>query len=102
MNEYTHILVALDLSDDSQQIMNRAQALAQANNARLSIVHVLEPLGYAYGGDIPMDLTEVQQQLDTHARKQLHDIAARIGINPDNTHVLIGRPETEVHRFAEE
>src|SRR5690606_39829899 len=62
MNEYSHILVALDLTSDSKQIIDRAYAQAQLNKARLSLIHVLEPLGYAYGGDIPMDLTEVQNQ----------------------------------------
>ncbi|SRR5690554_1074315 len=102
MNEYSHILVALDLTSDSKQIIDRAYAQAQLNKARLSLIHVLEPLGYAYGGDIPMDLTEVQNQLDQHTHKQLKALAADIGLGEEHTHVLIGRPETEIHRFADE
>ena len=63
MNIYTHLLVALDLSDESDQVLSKATAIAQANQARLSLVHVIEPLGYAYCGDIPMDLTEVQEHM---------------------------------------
>ncbi len=102
MSEYTHILVALNLGEESEQVLSRAAALAQSNRARLSLVHVIEPLGYAYGGDIPMDLTEIQQQLDAHAHKQLGEMARRVGVAPDDTHVLVGRTQNEIHRFAEE
>jgi len=102
MNEYRHILVALNLGEESEQVLSRAAAIAQSNHARLSLVHVIEPLGYAYGGDIPMDLTEIQQQLDAHAQKQLDEMARRVGVAPDDTHVLVGRTQNEIHRFAEE
>lgn len=102
MNEYSHILVALNLGEESEQVLSRAAAIAQSNHARLSLVHVIEPLGYAYGGDIPMDLTEIQQQLDAHAHKQLDEMARRVGVAPNDTHVLVGRTQNEIHRFAEE
>src|SRR5690554_3898791 len=86
MNEYSHILVALDLTSDSKQIIDRAYAQAQLNKASL----------------ILMDLTEVQNQLDQHTHKQLKALAADIGLGEEHTHVLIGRPETEIHRFADE
>ncbi len=60
---YRHILVAVDLTKDSHKILERAVAIAERNNgAKISIMHTLEPLGFAYGGDIPMDLTSIQDQ----------------------------------------
>ena len=64
-------------------------------------MHTLEPLGFAYGGDIPMDLTSIQDQLDDHAKKRLAEIAAP-HVEPADQHVVVGMPDTEIHRFAEE
>jgi universal stress protein A len=102
MPTYNHILVAVDLTEESGTVLEKATEIGSLCQAKLSLVHVLEPLGYAYGGDIPMDLTEVQKQLDQHARERLTELGARANISTENLHVSIGRPETEVHRIAEE
>ena len=97
---YRHILVAVDLTKDSHKILERAVAIAERNNgAKISIMHTLEPLGFAYGGDIPMDLTSIQDQLDEHAKKRLAEIAAP-HVEAADQHVVVGMPDTEIHRFA--
>ena len=102
MTAYKHVLVALDLSPESFQVLSRAQEIARCYNAEISLAHVIEPLGYAYGGDIPMDLTEVQEHLEKNARQQMSELVQRAGINNSQSHILVGRPESEIHRFAEE
>jgi universal stress protein A len=102
MSGYKHIIVALDLTEESNSILEKALSIAGAFGAEVSLVHVLEPLGYAYGGDIPMDLTEVQQQLDQRARNRLAELGAKSGISEKQQHIAIGRPESEIHRIAEE
>ncbi|KAA0014112.1 universal stress protein [Billgrantia pellis] len=100
-NEYRHILVAVDLTKDSHKILERALQIAERNQAMLSIMHTLEPLGFAYGGDIPMDLTSIQDQLDEHAKQRLAEIADP-HVAKENQHVVVGMPDTEIHRFAGE
>lgn len=100
-NEYRHVLVAVDLTKDSHSILERALQIADRNHAKLSIMHTLEPLGFAYGGDIPMDLTSIQDQLDDHAKQRLADIADA-HVATEDQHVLVGMPDTEIHRFADE
>ncbi|WP_290787616.1 universal stress protein [Halomonas sp.] len=101
-NEYRHVLVAVDLTKDSHKVLERAAQIAERNNnAKVSIMHTLEPLGFAYGGDIPMDLTSIQDQLDEHAKQRLSEIADP-HVAKENQHVLVGMPDTEIHRFAEE
>ncbi|MDN3520213.1 universal stress protein [Halomonas ramblicola] len=100
-NEYRHVLVAVDLTKDSHKVLERAAQIADRNHARLSILHTLEPLGFAYGGDIPMDLTSIQDQLDEHAKQRLAEIADPL-VAKEDQHVLVGMPDTEIHRFAEE
>ena len=101
-NEYTHVLVAVDLTKDSNKVLERAIPIAERNHAKLSVMHTLEPLGFAYGGDIPMDLTSIQDQLDEHAKQRLAEIADPHGILSENQHVVVGMPDTEIHRFAAE
>ncbi|GAA3906834.1 universal stress protein [Halomonas cibimaris] len=99
---YHHILVAVDLTKDSHKVLERAMAVAERNDhAKISIMHTLEPLGFAYGGDIPMDLTSIQDQLDDHAKKRLGEIAAP-HVDEVNQHVVVGMPDTEIHRFADD
>lgn len=100
-NEYRHVLVAVDLTKDSHKVLERAMQIADRNKAKLSIMHTLEPLGFAYGGDIPMDLTSIQDQLDEHAKQRLAEIADT-HVPKENQHVVVGMPDTEIHRFAEE
>jgi universal stress protein A len=100
-NEYRHILVAVDLTKDSHKVLERAVQIAERNKAKLSIMHTLEPLGFAYGGDIPMDLTSIQDQLDEHAKQRLAEIADH-HVAREDQHVVVGMPDTEIHRFAEE
>lgn len=99
--EYRHILVAVDLTKDSHSVLERAMHIADRNHAKLSIMHTLEPLGFAYGGDIPMDLTSIQDQLDDHAKQRLAEIASP-DVAPEDQHVVVGMPDTEIHRFADE
>ncbi|MAL98346.1 universal stress protein [Hydrocarboniclastica marina] len=102
MANYRKILVAIDLTDEALQVLDRALAIAKNHGAELMLVHVIEPVGYAYGGDIPMDLTDLQTQLDEKARAELEIYGEKYGIGKENQHVLVGRPEAEVHRLAEE
>ena len=102
-NEYNNILVAIDLSEDSRLVLQRAKEIAARNqNAKLSVVHTLEPLGFAYGGDIPMDLTSIQEQLDEHAQTRMHELLQEFDIPEEQRHILVGMPDSEAHRLAEE
>jgi len=100
MANYQHILVGIDLSDESQQVFERAQGLAKNHQAKLSLVHIIEPLTFAYGGDIPIDLSEIQEQLHQQARKHLADFCQLAGITDDQAHIVVGQPVAEIHRLA--
>ncbi|PCM46041.1 universal stress protein [Marinobacter sp. ANT_B65] len=102
MSAYKKMLVAIDLTEEAPQVLDKAKAMSKANDASLVLVHVVEPVGYAYGGDIPMDLTELQDQLDKAAREQLTAYGDKYGIDKANQIVTVGRPESEIHRLAKE
>ena len=102
MSAYKHILIGLDLSPESQQVVDRVKSLFTGHNQKLSLIHVQEPLSFAYGGDIPMDLTEVQNQLEEQAKARLIAIGNELSIAVEDQHVIIGQPAHEMHRFASE
>ncbi len=102
MTSYSHILVGLDLSDESKQVMEKAAALAKMTQAKLSMVHVVEPLTFAYGGDIPVDLTEIQEQLHKQATEQLKALADPYQVAEADRHILVGQPVAEIHDLAED
>lgn len=103
MAYYQHILVGLDLSEESRQVVNRVKSISRDGSndrPRISLIHVQEPLSFAYGGDIPMDLSEVQAQLETRAQNLLTDHAVQLGIPESDRHIIVGQPCQELHRFA--
>lgn len=102
MSAFNKMLVAIDLTEEAPQVLNKAKAMSEAHNAELLLVHVVEPVGYAYGGDIPMDLTELQDQLDKAAHEQLETYGNQYGVPKDQQMVTVGRPESEIHRIAKE
>ncbi|MBT5153352.1 MAG: universal stress protein [Gammaproteobacteria bacterium] len=102
MSEYNHILVGVDLTVESRDVSRRACALKTAFNAKLSCVHVIEPLSLAYGGDIPMDLSTIQEQIQDTAKKHLAEFSSSLGIEEQDRHLIFGRPETEIHTLAKE
>ncbi len=99
---YNNIVIGLDLSDESDTVLNQALSLRNDTTAHISLVHVLEPLTFAYGGDIPMDLSEVQNQMVAQGDVKLKQIAADKQLNHCDTQVIIGQPATELHRIAKE
>lgn len=102
MSIYSRILLALDLSDESEQLAIKTAEMAKAFGAELNLIHVVEPLSFAYGGDVPMDLTTIQEQLDEHARTKLDLYAEKIGYPVNRKIIVTGHTETEIHRAAEE
>ncbi|WP_101759615.1 universal stress protein [Oceanicoccus sp. KOV_DT_Chl] len=100
MSQYNTILLASDLSDEAEQVADKAMAVAKANGASLHLIHVIEPLSFAYGGDIPMDFSGIQEEMQKQAEAQMSDFAKRYNINPEHQHIVIGRPESEIHNLV--
>lgn len=99
---YPRILLAVDLSDESDQLIEKTRAIAENNNAELTVIHVIEPLSFAYGGDVPMDLSTTQDQLSEHATTNLSQFCEKLNYPVTNQLVITGHTESEIHRVAEE
>ena len=101
MGGYRRILLAVDLTDECRRVAERARVLADTGRATLHIMHVIEPLVLGYGGEVPMDLSAVQDQIEKQAHAHLADFAARFNVPSACRHLVFGRPESEIHRLAE-
>lgn len=102
MGTYKKILLALDLTEESEQLKQKACELTQTNDAKLYVVHVIEPLSFAYGGDVPMDLSTIQEQLDQHAQKKLQTFCDALDCPVTKQLVVTGQTESEIHRLADD
>lgn len=102
MGDYNTILVAVDLSEEASQVAAKAARISAAQAAQLHVVHVIEPLSFAYGGDIPIDFSTIQDEIEQQAETQLRGLCKRIGVDDAHLHIVLGRPETEIHALADQ
>ena len=100
MSVYKHILIGLDLSPESQQVIDRVKFLFANSDTKISICHILEPLAFTYGGDIPVDLSDVQTQLQEQATGRLAALAEQLNVRLEDQHIILGHPAQEMHNMA--
>jgi len=99
---YEHILVAVDLTEECDPVIKRAVTLA-GDTAKLSLVHIVEPMAMAFGGDVPMDLSQLQQQQFDQAKERLERLIAKYPtLKKDQSHLTYGQPRQEIHHLAKE
>ncbi len=102
MSLYSRVLVAVDLTEECKLVADRAQEIAQLSDADLHLIHVIEPIALSYGGDIPMDVSSVQESITDQTEAYIATFSAEYNIPYDHQHLVYGRPEREIHRFAME
>jgi len=100
MSIYQNILVAIDLNQEAKKVVQKAHHLSLQSGAKLTLIHVTEPLSYAYGGDIPMDLTVMQTQLHEDAEERMNNFVKQQELSNVDQLLVSGHIETEVHRVA--
>ncbi|MGB3624143.1 universal stress protein [Ketobacter sp. MCCC 1A13808] len=102
MSQYSHILLAADFNQESEDVSARAAALKDTFSATLSIIHVLEPISIAYGGEFPVDLGDLHKELEKQAESQLKELGAQLGVPPERQYLEVGITEKEILRVGKE
>jgi len=106
MTTYQHILVALDLGEQSSTVLDKAVLLAQQHQAKLSAVHVIEPLiesSYlAFDGTIATDLLPIQNEIEASSKRKLKKLAVSAGLSEKNLLVELGSPADTIHQLSEQ
>ncbi|MGZ5050038.1 MAG: universal stress protein [Methylobacter sp.] len=103
MDDYQHILLAVDYSKHDEVVAQRALGLAKKYHAKLSIVHVLDNIPMpdtGYGTIIPLDQNSGYELLEAE-KTRLTQVGDRLGINPANRWLIWGTPKREIALLAE-
>ncbi|MEE8428073.1 MAG: universal stress protein [Gammaproteobacteria bacterium] len=102
MSNYTHILHAVEFSEFGARAGKRAVTLARQNNARLSLIRVVEffPTDIATEMGLFEDV-ELEQHLLDNTRAKLADFAKKLGVEDATQWVELGATRHEILRVAE-
>ena len=104
MNNYQHILLAVDFFEQCEIVINRAIDLSQRDQAKLSIIHVVDSLpitDIGYGADMPFNLDLTTELID-NAKKRLREMGQKLNIPEQQQWLEMGSPKTEIVRIATE
>lgn len=106
MSDYSKILVAVDLSDESAVIVRKA-IQAAGDNSELYLVFVQEPMDSVYLGAVPygpvfVGMEEIETRLKDELRSRMQSLGRQFDIPESNQHLLSGNPAPEIRRFADE
>ncbi|MGH8278356.1 MAG: universal stress protein [Gammaproteobacteria bacterium] len=103
MHAYQHILIALDLTPDSDPVARRGQELAVHYGAAVSLLHVVEfvPMDPAGEALLPPPV-DVENKLSEGARQRLDELCARLKLETRSRRIEIGNIKSEIARVTAE
>jgi universal stress protein A len=93
MSTYQHILLAIDYSKQNNDVAEKARQIATQNQAKLSIVHVIE--------HIANDNDNLMHDLFDAEQSSLAEIADKLDINAANQWLKTGIPAKEIVELAQ-
>jgi universal stress protein A len=99
---YKSILVAVDLSKDSQKVIDKALAATSGDTAKIHLVHVVEPIAAASMDIYAVNISDLQQEAAVIAEQKSKQIAEQAGISPSHVHTILGAPASEIRSLASE
>lgn len=82
---YKHILVAVDLSPESNVLVQKAVFMAKPYNAKVSLIHVDVNYSDLYTGLIDVNLGDMQQRITDETRNALKDLSDNSGYEIQET-----------------
>ncbi len=101
MTNYQHILVAIDFSDEIDQVMHKALAMVAGPETRVSLIHVVEYSPYLFPPDTPLPIDfDLEEQFIVRANERLDELAQRNGLTEASRFVEAGSPTLEIVRVA--
>lgn len=97
---YQHILLATDLTDDTDYIIKKARSIRELTGAQLSLIHVVEPLpGYSYAY---LGIEDIEGQLIDEARIALNKLGESLGVNTEHQHIEVGPTKSKILSVAQD
>lgn len=102
MAYYKNILLAVDFTEETRQLVERAQAFKTAPEVILHLIYVLQPMHLSYGDNVPTDVSCIQEQIHERSLNYLAELAGELNVSKECQILVPGKAETEIPRFAKE
>jgi universal stress protein A len=102
MADYKKILVLLDLTDSSEQIVAAGRDMAAHSNAAMVLLHVVEYVPTEPMGETLMPTVQIEEDLEQRAKLKLDEVSTRLGLSSVTARVEAGNKKTEILRVAKE
>lgn len=95
---YQHILVALDLLPENNDLIDKVAELAKAFKAKVSLLHVVPSLtNYGYVG-----INQLEDDMVAEAKQSLAKIGKVLSVAPEDQWVAVGSPRREIVESAKD
>jgi universal stress protein A len=103
MSTYKNLLLAVDFSKNTDDVINKGLALAEAFEARISLVHVVEFAQVDLSNELvmPQEL-ELDQELLALAEKRMQELVDKYGLQDKTRFVRQGSTKREILNIAEQ
>ncbi len=101
-DSYRKILAAIDLTENSERVIERARSIARHSRGHLQLLHVVEFMPVEPMGDALLPAVQIEEGLVQSARHKLATLAARHGIGEGDWEVHAGNIKAEIVRVAQE
>lgn len=106
---YKHILFATELNETESYIEEKVTQLQQITQAKLSVIHVVEPIPGAYyagaygaiSGLNSCDSIGTTKILKERAKEVLQPLVKRLNLTEQNLHIVAGYTCEEILAFCE-
>jgi universal stress protein A len=102
MDTWRQILVAVDLSDDSERVVQKALDVAERHGASVRLLHVVEYVPVEPMGEALLPSMQIEEELLRAARTRLDRLGERFGIASDARLLRSGSTKVEILRAARE
>lgn len=102
MADYKKILIAVDLTEQSDLVVQRGVALAGLTGAEVRLLHVVEYVPVEPMGEALLPAVDIEDELLEGARKRLADLAERLELGSAERLVESGNIKSEMVRIANE
>lgn len=98
---YHNILIAVDLSVHSEQVISAAKNLIKDRPITTHIAHVIEHSPIAYGGEFSIQIdVNLEYKIETQARELLSELAKKATIPASKQHILSGSVKRSITTLA--
>ncbi|MGB7740707.1 MAG: universal stress protein [Steroidobacteraceae bacterium] len=100
MREYKKILLAVDVTEGSEQIAERARDVAERYGAEVILLHVVEYVPVEPMGEALLPAVQIEGELIERATRRIAELAKKTGLEQAERIVQAGNIKAELVRIA--